>query len=284
MSLKDTFLDEVLQAFIGKVDAELIKGVGATGHVLWSGEVEKANECVKVFTAQPLVNMLVQPCEEKRIQRFCEVISVIRCTIGVKEDGAELLLYKLSLVGHCALQSTRLDTQEFGNNAKDICVTHDSSVNVTTTVNGELKIAEVENGSEKLASLSDVSLGQANCLESDLELLKAVGVIIPNTDLACWDSTTLTEITVLGFIQEVEVLALFLSCTCHEVVEDVEVALSGWHGRYAVALEVIVESLNTGEAPTVSELQLCVFSEARSIRVEQSAGVTKGLDDKLCGW
>jgi hypothetical protein len=110
-----------------------------------------------------------------------------------------------------------------------------------------------------------------------------MGVIIPNAVLTCRDSTTLAEITVLSFIQEVEVLAFLLSCTCHEVVEDVEVTLSGWYGRYAVALEIIVEGLDTGEAATVSELQLCVFTEARSIRVEQSAGVTKGLDNKLCG-
>jgi len=54
-----------------------------------------------------------------------------------------------------------------------------------------------------------------------------------------------------------------------------EVTLSGGHGRDAVALEVIVEGLDTGEAATVSELQFGVFTEARSIRVEQSAGVTE---------
>jgi hypothetical protein len=42
--LEKTFLDEVLESFVGEIDTELVERVGAAGHVLWSGKIEQTNE------------------------------------------------------------------------------------------------------------------------------------------------------------------------------------------------------------------------------------------------
>jgi hypothetical protein len=55
---------EVLQMLVVTVDAELVKGIGTAGHVLWSRKVEEANECFKVVTAEMLVDILIEPSEE----------------------------------------------------------------------------------------------------------------------------------------------------------------------------------------------------------------------------
>jgi len=52
-----------------------------------------------------------------------------------------------------------LHTQKLGNNAKNIGIAHDSSLNVTTMVDGELKVPKVQNDCEKLTRLSYMSLG-----------------------------------------------------------------------------------------------------------------------------
>ena len=49
VALKQTPLNPVLEALVSKADAELVEGVGSTGHVLWAGEVEKADKDSEVF-------------------------------------------------------------------------------------------------------------------------------------------------------------------------------------------------------------------------------------------
>ena len=40
MVLEKAFLNEILESFVGEVDAELVEGIGRAGHVLWSREIE----------------------------------------------------------------------------------------------------------------------------------------------------------------------------------------------------------------------------------------------------
>ena len=98
MQLEDTLLDKVLQTLVGKVDAELVKGVGAASHVLRTRKIKEPDECVKVVTTEVLVDVFIQPGKEKRVESLGEVVMVIRSTIGVEEDGAKLLLDELGLV------------------------------------------------------------------------------------------------------------------------------------------------------------------------------------------
>jgi hypothetical protein len=88
MALKKPPLSPVVQSLIGKIDAEVIEGVGSAGHVLGAQEVEKADESSKIITAQTLIDVLIQPSEEQRVERFGEVVSIVRCTIWVKEYHA----------------------------------------------------------------------------------------------------------------------------------------------------------------------------------------------------
>jgi len=59
VALKPALLDAVL---VGKVEAELVEGVGSTGHTLCIGELNKADEGSEVVLAQALINVLVQLC------------------------------------------------------------------------------------------------------------------------------------------------------------------------------------------------------------------------------
>jgi len=88
VALKRPPLNPVVQSIIGKVDAEVIQGVGSAGHVLGARKVEEADESGKIITAQTLVDVLIQPSEEQRVKRFGEVISVVGRTIWVKKHRA----------------------------------------------------------------------------------------------------------------------------------------------------------------------------------------------------
>ena len=88
MTLKKPSLNPVVQSLIGEVDAEVIERIGSAGHVLGAGKVEKADESGKIIAAQTLVDVLIQPSEEQRVKRFGEVISIVGCTIWVKEHCA----------------------------------------------------------------------------------------------------------------------------------------------------------------------------------------------------
>ena len=56
-------------------------------------------------------------------------------------------------------------------------VLHDGSINVAGTVDGESKIAKMENRGDKLTHLCDVSLGEAHRLECNFELLEPMCVV-----------------------------------------------------------------------------------------------------------
>lgn len=71
--------------------------------------------------------------------------------------------------------------------------------------------------------------------------------------------------------------------TCDQIIEDVKVALAGWRAGYATTLEVIVEGLDTAYPPTFRELELGVLAKMRGIGIEERAGVTERLQDKLGG-
>ena len=52
MVLEELLLNEVMEAFVGKVDGKLVKGIESGSEVLGSGKVEKANEGDKVISAE----------------------------------------------------------------------------------------------------------------------------------------------------------------------------------------------------------------------------------------
>ena len=56
-----------MQTLVCKVNAELIKGVGTTGHVLWTRKIKESNKGIKIVSAKTLVDMFVKPSEQKRI-------------------------------------------------------------------------------------------------------------------------------------------------------------------------------------------------------------------------
>jgi hypothetical protein len=61
MALKELLLNEVVEAFVGKVNGKLIEGIGSGSEVLGSGKVEKANEGDKVVSTEAFVNVFVKP-------------------------------------------------------------------------------------------------------------------------------------------------------------------------------------------------------------------------------
>ena len=77
MLLEERPLDPVLEAFVGEVDAKLIKGVGTAGHVLGPRNIEETDESCKVFLAESLINMFVQPGEEKGVKGFGQIIPIV---------------------------------------------------------------------------------------------------------------------------------------------------------------------------------------------------------------
>lgn len=89
------------------------------------------------------------------------------------------------------------DTSEVANN---------SSINITTTVNGKFKVAKMEDGGDQLASLCKVTLGEPDVLE-DVELLKMLGVIIAHV-LMGTRHPTLAKIPGCGLAGELHVLPL----------------------------------------------------------------------------
>ena len=51
MALEELLLNEVMEAFVGKVDGKLVEGIELGSEVLGSRKVEKANEGDKVISA-----------------------------------------------------------------------------------------------------------------------------------------------------------------------------------------------------------------------------------------
>jgi hypothetical protein len=79
------------------------------------------------------------------------------------------------------------------------------------------------------------------------------------------------------------VLSFFWCCTSKKIVEYVEIPLARRGTCYAVAFEIVIERLDAAQAPTLSELELCVFAKAGRIRVEKCASISKRLENKLGG-
>jgi hypothetical protein len=61
MALEELLLNEVMEAFVGKVDDKLVEGIESGSEVLGSGKVEKANEGDKVVSAEAFVDLFIKP-------------------------------------------------------------------------------------------------------------------------------------------------------------------------------------------------------------------------------
>ena len=117
------------------------------------------------------------------------------------------------------------------------------------TVSGELEVAKVGDGSNELAGLRNVSLGQPDSVQGCFELIEALRIFA--TPRARNRYPTLRKAPVGGFVEEVGVLPLFWRCSCDEVVENVEVALVRRHGSRTVLIKAAVDCFDTAEPPTV---------------------------------
>ena len=124
-------------------------------------------------------------------------------------------------------------TKEFSNNAKDTYVANNSGVNVTTVVNGELNVTQVEDSCEELACLGNMSLRQPDGSERQLELFEAIG--------AGAGAGALTELTVPGFVGEVKMSTFFWRCASHQIIGIIKVLLLGWHSCHSAALQIAVQ-------------------------------------------
>ena len=226
MRLKQAPLDEVQKTLIRVVDAELVQGVRTTRHVLWTREIEETDEVGEVVTAQPLVDVLVQPCEEEGVQGLREFVSVVRRTIGVEEHSAQLLLDQLRLVRQSCLQRGRLHAQELRNNLQDVEIAHNGGILVSMAINRELQVTEVKDGGDELTCLCYMPLGEAHVLEGDLQLLETRCVLVLSLPDTTCRGYTRTDIAILRLLREVHMLAFFRGSTGKEVIEDVEVALA----------------------------------------------------------
>ena len=61
MALEELLLNEVMEAFVGKVDGKLVKGTGSRSEVLGSKKVKKANEGDKVIKTEAFVDVFIKP-------------------------------------------------------------------------------------------------------------------------------------------------------------------------------------------------------------------------------
>lgn len=85
-----------------------------------------------------------------------------------------------------------------------------------------------------------------------------------------------------------KVLSLFGGGPGNEIVEDMEVPLAVGSTRNPVAFEIVIKGLDAGQPTPLGKLELGIFSEARRVGVEKSAGVSKCFDNEfrsrnLCG-
>ena len=83
----------------------------------------------------------------------------------------------MNLVGERILECRGLNTQKFCNESESVCVSHDGSVNVAGTVDREYEVPQWRMAEDELTCLSNVSLGEVNCFESNFELLESVWVV-----------------------------------------------------------------------------------------------------------
>lgn len=128
------------------------------------------------------------------------------------------------------------------------------------TIDREFKVSKVQNGRDELASLSNVTFGESSVFQSVLEVFESKTVIVSSTlsGIPC----PLAEVAVGGLVSQMKVLAFFCGSTGDEVVEDVEVPLSGWWSRNPSPLQVVIQGLYSRQATAFSKLEFGVFSEA----------------------
>jgi len=77
---------------------------------------------------EALVDVFVELGGEQRVECLRKVITVVRGTIRVWEGSAKLLFDELRLVRKRALKCRGLYTKKFGNDAKNIYVANNSSI------------------------------------------------------------------------------------------------------------------------------------------------------------
>jgi len=158
---EDTLLDPVVKALISKVDAELVKQVGADsglGDVLGAREVEQADEAHVVFAAELLVDVLVDPGKEERVEHLGKAVPVLRSAIFIEEDCTQFLLDKLGLVQENDFKGGQGHAKELCDKVEQFCISDDGHVLVPMAVVNKVNVAEMKNGCEQLTSLRNVSL------------------------------------------------------------------------------------------------------------------------------
>lgn len=97
--------------------------------------------------------------------------------------------------------------KKVGHNLKDVRIPHNRRILIAMTVNGELEVAKVEDGSNELARLRNMSFRKPDSFQGYFELIKALRIFVtPRSRNPC---PTLTKVTVGGFVEEVKVLSFF---------------------------------------------------------------------------
>jgi hypothetical protein len=142
IALKELLLNKAMEVFVSKVDSKLIKGIGSGSEVLGSGKVEKANEGDKVISTEAFIDAFIKPQEQQRVECLCKVTTVVGCTIWIKEDCATFLT---SLVLYESAVSNA-DGVTPKNSEPGPKHPTNNGVDVMSSVNGELEVAEMENG------------------------------------------------------------------------------------------------------------------------------------------
>jgi len=194
--------------------------------------------------------VLIQPSEEQRIKSFGHIVSVVGGAVRVKEDRAQFLLQELGLVRERDFQGRCGHSQKFSDDGEDIGVSHNCSVLVSMTIDREFKVPKVENGRNELTSLSNVTFGESSVFQSVLEVFKSKAVVVSSvlSGIPC----SLAKVAVGGLVAQMKVLAFFGRGSGDEVVENVEVPLSG---------QVVIQGLYSAQATTFGKLEFGVFTE-----------------------
>jgi hypothetical protein len=129
IALEELLLNKAMEVFISKVDSKLIEGIG-------SGKGDK------VISTEAFVDAFIKPREQQRVECLRKVATVVGCTIWIKEDCAtfltSLVLYEsaVSNANGVTAKNSEPGPKHPMNNGVDI----------TSLVNGELEVAEMENG------------------------------------------------------------------------------------------------------------------------------------------
>jgi hypothetical protein len=71
-----------------------------------------------------------------------------------------------------------LDAQEVSYDLERINVPHNGGILVPTAIDHKLQVAQVKDGGNQLASLCNVSLGQADGFQGNFELVESVPIVV----------------------------------------------------------------------------------------------------------